>query len=123
MGNVQSIPADKLDRVSDEEREEFEAFRNGDDNLYEAGIRVGDEGFYDPTAGSKYEKTQRPTPSSNEQPRESNTDATPLKAGANTQTAKVISRERNSAVDKSEAPVVDSKGTKATGRKASTSGE
>lgn len=120
MGNVQSIPADKLDRVSDEERAEFEAYRNGEDNLYEAGINVGQEGFYDPTAGSKYPKTQRPVLDSNTQPRESNTDATPLKAGANTQDFKMISRSRNQAVDSSGDGVVESKGTKANGRKAST---
>lgn len=122
MGNVQSIPADKLDRVSDAEKAEYEAYRKGEDNLYEAGIRVGDEGFYDPTAGSRYEKNHRPTLDSNTQPRESNTDATPLKAGANTQDFRMISRERNSAIDKSESSVVNSE-SKPRGRKAASTQE
>lgn len=100
MGNVTAIPEGKLEHVSAEEREEFETFRSGADNDYFAGI-TGVKNAYDPTAGSKYPKTPVPH---REQPEASlGTD----KRDRN-EPVKVISRERNSAVDKSEQSVVRS---------------
>lgn len=96
MGNVTAAPEGK---GTSEEREELERFRSGEDNLYHAGINVGKEGAYDPTAGKDKEKNQPTAPSSNETPRERPGDPTPLK---------VVSRERNKAVDKSETNVVRS---------------
>lgn len=105
MGNVQSIPPAKrsTDFVSQDELDEFDAYRRGEDNLREPGIRVGEEGFYDPNAGSKYQKTPRP-------------DTTPGPVFAtdpgqpkNVGEAKVIGRQ--SAVDRSEAARTGSSGT------------
>lgn len=59
MGNVTSIPEGK---GTPEEKAEFESFRNGEENLYEAGINVGKKGFYDPSRGEKKEKNKRPEP-------------------------------------------------------------
>lgn len=113
MGNVTAVPAGK---GTPEEREEFETFRKGEDNLYSPGIRVGDEGFYDPTAGKDKAKNKPAAPSSNETPRVSNTDATPVKGSSDRKSkVNVISRERNSAVDSDVTRGVDSKSS---GRKA-----
>lgn len=59
MPNVQAIPAGKQDHVSNAEKEEFDSYRKGEDNLYEAGI-LDVPNAYDPNAGSKYTKNSRP---------------------------------------------------------------
>jgi hypothetical protein len=102
MGNVQSIPPEKRDTkfVSQAELDEFEAYRNGDDNLFEAGIRTGDEGFYDPTAGSKYPKNHRPTVTPG--PVFATDPGQPRNVGS----AKIIGRQP--AVDKGEQSVLSS---------------
>ena len=114
MGNVVSIPATKMDHVSDEERAEFEAQRNGEDNLYEPGI-MDIPNPYDPNKGSKYDKI--PVPTRDNGPLLATDDGQPK----NTE-AKVLSRQP--AVDKSEVGVVRS-GRKANTQKdeKSTSGE
>jgi hypothetical protein len=99
MGNVTAVPEGK---GTPEEKEEFKSFRKGEDNLFEAGIRVGEKGFYDPTAGSKYEKTERPVPTA-EQPILATDPGQPQSV------AKVTGRQ--SAVDKSELNVVSSRPT------------
>lgn len=95
MPNVQAIPAGKQDHVSQAEKDEFNAFRNGDDNLYEKGI-MGVPNAYDPERGSKYPKTPRPvlTPG----PLLATDEGQPSDLGK----PKVLSRERNRAIDKSE---------------------
>lgn len=97
MGNVQSIPPEKrsTDFVGQDELDEFEAYRNGEDNLFEAGIRPTEKGFYDPTAGSKYTKTQKPESSPG--PLLATDPGQPKGVGE----AKVVGRQE--AVDRSEA--------------------
>lgn len=104
MGNVQSIPEGKLDRVSAEEREEFETFRTGSDNLYHAGINVEGGDSYDPYAGSKYDKTPVPHRDQPEPKLGTDRDDVP-------EAPKVISRNRNRAIDRSEATRTGSNGT------------
>lgn len=58
----------------------------GEGNDYHAGIRVGEEGFYDPTAGYNKPKNQKPAPSSNTQPRKSVSDPTPVGSGESDET-------------------------------------
>jgi hypothetical protein len=126
MGNVQSIPPGKRDTafVTQEELEEFEAYRNGEDNLFEPGIRSGDKGFYDPTAGSKYAKVEKPA--STPGPLLATDPGQPKDVGE----AKVVGRQ--DAVDRSEATRQGSSGavdrsdrsvvsSTSKGRKASTS--
>lgn len=112
MGNVQSIPPEKrsTDFVTQDELDEFEAYRDGSDNLFEPGIRSTDEGFYDPTAGSKYAKTQKPE--STPGPLLATDPGQPKDVGE----ANVVGRQ--SAVDKSDRTVVSSTSK---GRKAPTS--
>jgi len=112
MGNVQSIPPEKRDTkfVSQDELDEFEAYRNGEDNLFEAGIRPTEDGFYDPTAGSKYAKAEKPQ--STPGPLLATDEGQPKNVGE----AKVVGRQ--AAVDKSDASVVSSTSK---GRKSSTS--
>ncbi len=59
MGNVTAIPEGK---GTPEEKNEYESFRNGENNLYEPGIRVNDEGFYNPDHEPKYGKNVKPEP-------------------------------------------------------------
>lgn len=59
MPNVQAIPAGKKDHASKDEVQEFQNYREGKDNLYEAGI-LDVPNPYDPTRGPKYAKTPRP---------------------------------------------------------------
>lgn len=100
MGNVTAIPEGKLDRVSADERAEYEAFRSGSDNRYAPGIDAGEDS-YDQYAGSKYDKTPVPH---REQPEPAlGTDRSDVP-----ETPKVISRNRNKAIDKSEQSVVGS---------------
>lgn len=99
-----------------QENHEALPHHSGSDNLYEAGINVGKDGFYNPSEGSSRPKNEKPTP-----------EATPLLATDPGQPesvgdAKVISRDRNKVLDKSEQVVLDSK-SKATGRKAKTTEE
>jgi hypothetical protein len=61
MPNVQAIPASRVDSVPVSEREEYDAFRRGDANLREKGI-MDVPNPYDPEAGSRYPKTERPSP-------------------------------------------------------------
>lgn len=61
MPNVQAIPGSKNNHVSQAEKDEYTAFRNGDDNLREKGI-MNIPNPYDPDRGSKYPKTPRPVP-------------------------------------------------------------
>ena len=101
MGNVTAIPEGKMNRVSADEKSEFEAFRSGSDNAYAAGITVKDGESYDPTAGSKYDKTPVPH---REQPEPGlGTDRNDVP-----EAPKVISRNKNKAIDKSEQGVVSS---------------
>ena len=101
MGNVTAIPAGKLDSVSSEELQEFEDFRSGADNDYFAGITPKSGKGYDQYAGSKYDKTPVPHREQPE-PRLGNDK------NDRNEPVKVISRERNSAIDKTEQPVVRS---------------
>jgi hypothetical protein len=77
-----------------------------DEDLSEKGIRTGEKGFYDPEAGSKSPKTERPeyVPG-------------PLLATDPGQPDNIEAKgiKRTPALDKSEQPVVSSKST---GRKA-----
>lgn len=102
MGNVQAIPGSKKDHAS-ADREEFDAFWNGDSNLREKGI-LGVPNPYDPEAGSKYPKTQRPvvTPG----PLLATDPGQPSDLG----TPRVLSRQP--AIDKVPSGVVRSKGGK-----------
>lgn len=100
MGNVTSIPATKIDRVSKDELDEYNAFRNGDENLFEPGI-TDVPNAYDPTAGSKYDKI--PVPTREHGPVLATDPGQPDNVSAN-----VTSRDKNLAVDKSEVGVVRS---------------
>ena len=100
MGNVVSIPSTKMDHVSQEELDEYNAQRNGEDNLYEAGI-LGVPNAYDPEAGSKYDKI--PVPTRHEGPLLATDEGQPKDVEA-----KVLSRDSNRSVDKSEGNVVRS---------------
>lgn len=107
--------------VSAEEREEYEAYREGKDNLYHAGIRVGEEGFYDPTAGSAYkdQKEKRPAQSAQDSDMPKPNRKSAENRAQKRTPAKVISREKNGAVDGSERVA---EAPKKTGRKVSDKG-
>lgn len=92
MGNVTAIPEKALPHVSEAEKAEYKAFVEGDANERLEGIRVGEPGFYDPNAGSKYEKNQKPV-ASTEADDPARTSGTFNKA---------IARNKNVAVEKTE---------------------
>lgn len=106
MPNVQAIPASRINDVPVTEKEEYEAFRNGDANLREKGI-MDVPNPYDPEAGSRFAKTPRPEPTYG--PLLATDPGQPESVGD----AKVIGRQP--AIDKSELGVVRStrKGRKA----------
>lgn len=90
MPNVQSIPEGK---GTTSEHKEFDAFRNGEENLRHEGISPLKGDGYDPTAGPTYPKTKRPEP-----------EYGPLLVTDPGQpkdiTAKGITRDRNVAVER-----------------------
>lgn len=103
---TQAIPATKEHLVSDEEKAERDLYASNADSLYHDGIRVGEEGFYDPNAGAD----KHPLP-------ERNTEATPILATDPGQpkidSARMIARESSPVLDKSELGVLRSSGRKA----------
>lgn len=104
---TQAIPATKVSHASAEEKEELRSYRHGEENLYEAGIRVGQSGFYDPEKGSQNAREPR-----------SESNVGPILAtdpGQPQQLSQPSVVGRQPAVDRSERAVVSSRGT---GRKA-----
>lgn len=97
-----------------QENHEALPHHSGRDNLYEAGINVGKDGFYNPSEGSSRPKNERPV--AEDTPLLATDPGQPESVGE----AKIISRDRNSVVDKSEQRVVNSE-SKPSGRKAKTS--
>lgn len=79
------------------------------EDLREAGIRVGDKGFYDPERGAKKAKTPRPEPIYG-----------PLLATDPGQPDNIEAKgiHRTPALDKSDSRVLDSSDKKPAGRKA-----
>lgn len=63
---TRNIPQAKEDLVSDEEKAQAREYHENSDSLYHAGIRVGEEGFYDPEKGLQKQREPRsevgPTP-------------------------------------------------------------
>lgn len=106
---TQAIP-EQAANVTAEEREEYEAYRSGEGNLYEPGIRVGDKGFYDPTEGSPYADEKELKPDSS--PQKTFFADTSKKSASEAPRPKVISRDRNAAVDRSETPTARPTGRK-----------
>lgn len=99
MPNVQAIPASRINDVSQAEKKEYEAFRNGDANLRDKGI-MDVPNPYDPDAGSRYPKTARPVPVYG--PLLATDEGQPTDVGS----AKVLGRQP--AIDKSELGAVSS---------------
>lgn len=98
---TRNIPQDKENLVSDEEKQQAYDYQNNTDAFYHAGINVGKEGFYDPEAG--HDKVRDERPESEPTPLLATDPGQPKDVGAN-----LVERERNKAVDKSEATVVRS---------------
>lgn len=109
MRRAQNLPADK--KATPEEQAERDFYHNNEDAEYAAGIRVGEEGFYDPQAGAEKHPIRRPE---SEPKPVLATD--PGQPSIDKNATHVVSRERNEAVDKTEKPVVSS-GRKATAPK------
>lgn len=105
MRNAQNLPADKP--ATPEEQAQRDFYHNNEDSIYSPGIRVGEEGFYDPQAGAEKHPINRPQSEST--PILATDPGQPKGVGAH-----VISRELNSSIDKTEKPVVRSSGRKAT---------
>lgn len=105
---TRNIPQDKVDMVSEEEKQQAYDYRNNTDSLYHAGINVGKPGAYDPQAGHRKVREERPQIAPK-----------PVLATDPGQPkgieARELSRERNSAVDTPTKTVLPS------GRKASKS--
>lgn len=59
---TRNIPQAKEDLVSDEEKEQARVYHDNSDSLYHAGIRVGEDGFYDPSKGLEKPREPRSTP-------------------------------------------------------------
>jgi hypothetical protein len=100
MPQTRNIPQDKEHMVSQEEKDEARSYHEVDDNLFHAGINVGKNGFYDPQAGAEKHPIQRPE--SNDKPILA-TD--PGQPSIDRERIHVISRDRNTAVDRSEKSV------------------
>lgn len=120
MRNAQNLPADKP--ATPEEQAQRDFYHNNEDSIYSPGIRVGEEGFYDPQAGAEKHPINRPQSEST--PILATDPGQPKGVGAH-----VISRELNAAVDRSEASRTGSSGTvdktekpvvRSSGRKATT---
>lgn len=98
---TRNIPQDKVDLVSDEEKQQAYDYQNNTDSLYHAGINVGKEGFYDPEAGADKHPIRRPE-----------SEPKPVLATDPGQPkgieARELSRERNAAIDSPEKTVLPS---------------
>lgn len=101
---TRNIAAGKEHLATEEEKQQAYDYHNNTDSLYHEGINVGKEGFYDPNAGAAKHVVETPE----EEPK-------PVLATDPGQpkgiTANVVGRERNSAVDRSEAARTGSSGT------------
>ena len=112
---TRNIPQGKESLVSEEEKQQAYDYQNNTDALYHAGINVGKPGFYNPEAG--HDKVRNERPESEPTPLLATDPGQPKGIGAD-----LVERERNKAVDKSEAIVVRSGRKRATTQE-STDGE
>lgn len=108
---TRNIPQAKLDHVSQEEKDEAQAYHEVSDASYHAGINVGKPGFYNPEAGAAKHAVEA-----------SESDPKPVLVTDPGQpkgiTAKVTGeRSKASAIDRTPRPVVRSTGRKTTATK------
>lgn len=89
---TRNIPQDKVDLVSQEEKQQAYDYHNNSDSLYHPGINVGEDGFYDPEAGAEKHPIRRPE--SDPKPVLATDPGQPKGIKANE-----LSRDRSAAVD------------------------
>lgn len=89
---TRNIPQDKVDLVSQEEKQQAYDYQHVTDNFYHAGINVGKPGAYDPQAGADKHPIRRPE--SDPKPVLATDPGQPKGIKANE-----LSRDRSAAVD------------------------